>query len=311
MLGYLLVVLLQLNDIDHNFDAMNLDPAVQQAIIKNLESSDYQTPYQINHYLPPLKNSDLLQTKRVISASSYMVIDSMSGSVLKQSSSTDKMPIASLTKLMTAIIFLEAGIDFSNEITIEASDNSNISGSHQYIQAGETMTVGDLFYTSLVGSSNNATKALARSTGLDESDFVARMNKKATDLGLLDTSFEEVTGLSPNNTSTVSDYAKIAGHAFKNLTIAEALNRSEYTFKTTTNRYHRISNTNKLLSDNDLQFVGAKTGYIDEAGYTFVCQAIEDGNKIMVVLFNSDSSQSRFDEVKTLINWAFDNYRWL
>ena len=235
----------------------------------------------------------------------------MSGGVLRENNSDNQMSIASLTKLMTALIFLETNTEFSKEVTIEENDNSDIEGSHKYIQTGETMTVEDVFYTSLVGSSNNATKALARSTGLSEEDFITRMNKKAVDLGLLNTTFEEVTGLSPNNKSTVSDYAKIAGYAFRNLTIAEALNRSEYTFTTTTNRSHRISNTNKLLSDNELQLVGAKTGYIDEAGYTFVCQAKEDGNKIMVVLFNSNSSQSRFDEAKTLINWVFDNYRWL
>ncbi len=310
MLGYLLVVLLQLNNIDYTFDAMNINPSNQQAIINNLELNKYQAPTKINHYLPPVLNSYFLQTNQIISASSYLVIDSKSGSILKESGVDEQMPIASLTKLMTALIFLETSTDWSQEITIEEIDNSNIAGSLRYVQAGETMTVKDVFYISLVGSANNATKALARSTGMSENDFITKMNKKAESLGLVDTTFEEVTGLSPNNKSTVSDYAKIAGYAFRNQTIAEALNRSEYVFTTTANRRHRISNTNKLLSDNDLQLVGAKTGYIDEAGYTFVCQAIEGNNKIMVVLFNSDTSQSRFDEAKSLINWAFDNHQW-
>ena len=174
------------------------------------------------------------------------------------------------------------------------------------------MTVRDLFYSSLVGSANNATKALARSTGLSEVDFIQRMNDKARSLGLANTKFYEVTGLDPDNHSTVHEYVRIARMAFSNSAIMEALTTQEYTFETIDKKIqHLIRNTNQLLQDSDLTLIGAKTGYLDEARFTFACQAERDGHEIFVVLFGSHSSAARFAEAKEIIQWSYNNNTWI
>lgn len=310
MLAYLLAIILQVNNIDYSFNLSTIGNTEAEKIIEYFHEKTYQSTYLINRYLPPISNSEFLFPDRKITAESYVVVDIRSGNILLENNPEQVMPIASLTKLMTAMVFLDTNIDFNAEVTIEASDHNNVAGSQTYIRVGERMTVGDLFYTSLVGSDNDATKALARSTGLSEQDFIARMNTKAKWLGLEKTQFEEVTGLSPNNQSTVSEYAKIAKVAFRNSKIIEALNKENYSFTTLNNYTHWIVNTNKLLSDENLSLVGAKTGYINEAGFTFACISEFEGNQVLVVVFNSDSGQDRFDDAKSLIEWAQKKYQW-
>jgi len=311
MLTLLLALFLNILQIDYSPSVLQQPVSTQQKIISHFFHNQYQPPYKIFRSLPPISRSPLVKPPILLTAKSAVVIDIMSGQVLYEKNTDFVLPIASLTKLMTAMVFLETNSDFSQEITIEDGDNNNVEGSRLYVLPGERMTVGDLFYASLVGSANNATKALARSTGLSEDDFLKRMNGKADNLGLTNTVFYDVTGLDPNNTSTVYEYSRVASYAFHNSLIKEALQRPEYVFTTLEKKIsHRIHSTNQLLSDPELDLIGAKTGYIDEAGYTFVCQAVEDDHEVMAVLFKSSSSQARFAETKALIKWAFGNYSW-
>ena len=311
MLTLLLLTLLQLNQVDYSSAIFQLDNKAKSQIIYSLMNNKYAPPFRIQRSLPPIPNSLLKKPSRIFSAQSAVVVDTGSGQILWEKNTDQILPIASLTKLMTAIVFLETDTDFQKEITIEQSDTSNIAGSRIVVQPGETFTVEDLFYASLVGSANNATRALARSTGLSEEEFVNRMNGKATDFGLTNTNFYEVTGLDPDNTSTVIEYSRVASYAFRNELIRDALNRREHEFRTIDQKkYYRISNTNKLLADSELSLIGAKTVYLHEAGNTFVSQAQEGGHNIMVVLLHSDSSDTRFAETKELFNWAFGNFTW-
>lgn len=309
MLAYLLAIILQLNNIDTSLDINVLDNDKKENIIEYFQSNKYQAAHVINKYLPPLSQSDFIFPHREISAHSYVVIDIGSGNILLDNNPEQVMPIASLTKLMTAMVFLETNTPFDGEVMIEQTDHNNVSGSQTYLRVGEKMTVQDLFYTSLVGSDNDATSALARSTGLSHDEFISRMNQKAKLMGLKNTSFEEETGLSANNRSTVNEYAKIAYQAFHNLKITEALNKTEYNFESDIISHH-IKNTNKLLSDENISLIGAKTGFINEAGFTYACMSEQDDHQVMVVVFNSKSGQDRFDDAKALIEWAFKKYYW-
>lgn len=312
MLTILLTILLHINQIDYSAALLFESDSTKQEVVGELLTTSYDPTFTIVRPLPPFQKSLFSQPDVAVSARSGIVIDLMSGKVLWEKDADMVLPIASLTKLMTALVFLETKPDFGLEVTIEKDDNSNIPGSRLYVQPGEKMTVNDLFYTSLVGSVNNAMKALVRSTGLPEDEFIARMNKKASEMGLESTTFYEVTGLDPENTSTVLEYSTVASYAFRNDTIHKALVTDEYTFETIDKKIiHRIRNTNQLLGDGDLNVIGAKTGYLDEAGYTFVCEASEDGNRVIVVLFRSNSSQSRFSESKELLRWSFENYVWM
>ena len=312
MLTFLLITLLHIHNIDYPAILHEQSPEDKQYVISQLFDSNYQPPYRINRSLPPLLKSPFGHPRINITAQSAVVIDAASGQILWQRNPDLVLPMASLTKLMTAIIFLETNPDFSKEVTIEENDNSDVEGSRLYVQPGEKMTVGDLFYTSLVGSANNATKALARSTELTEEEFIQRMNDRAKMLGLENTVFREVTGLDPENKSTALEYSRLAQYAFRHARIQEALNKDEYFFETIDKKIsHRIRNTNELLTETELNLIGAKTGYLDEAGYTFVCQSEKKGLGVIVTLFKSSSSQARFSEAKELLNWAYQNYIWL
>jgi D-alanyl-D-alanine carboxypeptidase len=312
MVVLLLATLLHLLRLDYSTTIFSSGLTVQYQLLEQLTDTSFQPKFHITRLLGPLRQSFFVQPSSLITAKSGILIDAMSGQYLWQREPQMVLPIASLTKLATALVFLDTQPDFSQEVAMAAGDSADPEGSRLYVKAGETLTVGDLFYVSLVGSANNATKALVRSTGLSTEEFVARMNQKAELLGLPHTVFYEVTGLDPQNTSTVADYSRLASYAFRNDLIRQALNTEVYNFTTiNTKKPHRIKNTNQLLEDGDLDLVGAKTGYLDEAGYTFVAQSESQGHQLLVVLFKSSSSQQRFNEAKALITWAEKNWTWL
>jgi len=312
MVVFLLATLLHLLRLDYSTTIFSSGLTVQYQLLEQLADTSFQPKFHITRLLGPIRQSFFVQPSSLITAPSGILIDDMSGQYLWQREPEMVLPIASLTKLATALVFLDTQPDFSQEVTMEAGDSADPEGSRLYVNAGETLTVGDLFYASLVGSANNATKALVRSTGLSTEEFVARMNQKAELLGLPHTVFYEVTGLDPQNTSTVADYSRLASYVFRNDLIRQALNTEVYNFTTiNTKKPHRIKNTNQLLEDGDLDLVGAKTGYLDEAGYTFVAQSESQGHQLLVVLFKSSSSQQRFNEAKALITWAERNWTWL
>lgn len=312
MINLLLLTLLIAFRVDYTQAVISSDTTSQHQIIENLVHSSFRPPYRVARLPGPLRRSPFVWPPLSITAESGVLIDEMSGRVLWQRNTDAVLPVASLTKLATALVFLETTVDFSKEVTMEKSDEADTAGSRLQVKPGEILTAADLFYTSLIGSANNATKALARATDLPEEEFIRRMNEKAEQLGLEHTVFHEVTGLDPQNVSTVLDYTKLANYAFHHTVIREALNKSEYTFITLNTKIrHRIKNTDLLLSDDELHLIGAKTGYLEEAGFTFVAQSENDGHRLTVVLFKSVSSDQRFAEAKAILQWAYNNHRWL
>lgn len=290
--------------------------AQKAELMPTLDQSDQVTIQEVKHLpiledksKPPQKISESLGIE--ITAKSAMVVDVDSGQVLFQKNPSQKLSIASLTKLMTAIIFLENNPGFDKEGQITVQDNQ-LAGAKLYVPNGEGVRVEDLFQASLVGSANNATEALARSTGLTLEDFVRKMNEKAQSWGLKDTQFVDTTGLGVNNISTVSDYARITREAFQIDEIQKATSQREYFLRTLThNEPHNIVSQNELY-DSYLDIVASKTGYLDEAGYCLATQAQNKSEKnIIVILLGNHSYFSRFQETKALVQWTFDNFKWI
>jgi D-alanyl-D-alanine carboxypeptidase len=245
-----------------------------------------------------------------LTASSALVIDKATGKILFQKEPDSQRSIASITKLMTALVFLEHNPGFDQIGQIGVEENS-LEGSRIQVKSEDQMTVEDLFYASLVGSANNATQALVHSTGLTGEEFVLEMNKKAESLGMENTMYIEPTGLNSGNVSTVGDLAKLAKVVFKKPEISDATTRKEHSFVTLGNKefYKQISKN--VLLDSYLNITGAKTGFTYDAGYCLVLQAEnERGNEVIAIVLNSKSSDTRFQEIKALVTWTFDNFQW-
>lgn len=243
-----------------------------------------------------------------IEAKSGIVIDADNGEVIFGKNEGKILPIASISKLMSALVFLDYNPGWDEKIKIIADDYR--IGGKLYVSSGEVVTVRDLFYTSLVGSANNATVALARSTGMSLDEFAAKMNEMSKKLGMKNTFFEEPTGLSEKNVATAKDVATLAQAAYRNEYIKQALQTDEHIFYTVDKkRIHKIKNTDKLLgsflNENGYEIIGAKTGYTEEAMY---CLALgvknADGHSVISVIIGADTEENRFQEAKSLAWWA-------
>ena len=247
-----------------------------------------------------------------IAADRAAIYDLSTNTFLWEKNSEVRQPMASITKLMTALVFLDHNPGWDRVYRIGSSDQ--VEGGKVYLFNGEEIKVKDLFYSSLVASDNGATIALVHATGLSEDEFISKMNSKAKQLGLFSTSFVDPIGLSDNNLSTARDIARLARAALKNEEIKKATLTSDYSFETLQGKGKKIESTDYLLGndlDNAILVQGGKTGYTDKAGYCFVGQFKDkSGREVISVVLNSLSKNDRFKQTKALVVWTFAGYRW-
>lgn len=247
----------------------------------------------------------------VIQAQAAGVYDITSGFKLWAQGSEEPRPIASITKLMTALVFLDHNPGWQTIASVERSDYRE--GGKIHLFPGDRLTVRQLFTTALSASDNVAIVALARLTGLPENQFVQAMNDKATRLRLRGTTFVDPTGLSNANRSTPGNIAKLAQAALAQPDIRRALSYSKYEFVTEDGRPKIVEATNRLLEDGsfrDILMIGGKTGHLDEAGYCFVGQFSQHNHDIVTVILGAPSDEARFSETKKLLDWAYKAYEW-
>jgi D-alanyl-D-alanine carboxypeptidase (penicillin-binding protein 5/6) len=247
------------------------------------------------------------------SARSAVVLDWDTGRALYRKDADNPYPIASITKLLTALVVLDMGVPPDKVVEVQSSDMR--VGNIPYIVPGERIRVDDLMNSSLVASANGATIALARSTGLNLEEFAERMNMTAADIGMSKAYFVEPTGLDAGNVASARDVAVLIRHALENETVREIVLKDRYSFTAETGRYHSLRSTDMLLdsriSEPPYGFLGGKTGYLPEAGYCFGAAAHDgDGNRVIAVALGAPTKQARFDEVSALIYWTFDAYTW-
>jgi D-alanyl-D-alanine carboxypeptidase len=246
-------------------------------------------------------------------ARAAVIVDWATGGTLFEKDADTPMPIASVTKLMTALVVLSMKPDWQEEIEVLAGDER--PGGIPYLIPGEVVTVENLFNLSLVASANGATVALARSTGLSEQEFAAKMNDMAAKIGMTHSTFTDPTGLDAENAASARDVAVLIRTAFASPEIQAAAVKKSYSFKAKTGLNHAVKSTDELLGSfldsAPYRFMGGKTGYLEEAGYCFGATAENgDGNRVIAVVLGAPTKEARFKEVKTLIYWAFDAYSW-
>lgn len=236
-----------------------------------------------------------------LQAKSVILYSTETNSILFEHGAFARRPLASITKLMTAMVAIDHGIDWNTEANILPNEYG--VGGELVLSPGETVTMKDLFNASLLGSANNATLAYVRQLGISKDDFAQAMNRKAVEIGLEQTEFHDVTGLSPSNVSTAYEIARMAHYAFtKYPQISQATSQKEYTFTVRgTEREHTIHTTNTLVLDGDLEVIGSKTGFLYEAGYCLVVEGAGKYKNIVAVVMNAPSEQAQFTEMIRLL----------
>ncbi len=262
---------------------------------------------------PPEKKEGSVSLGIETTARAALVLDEGTGAILFEKNSDEKLSLASLTKLMTILVFLEKEIDWDKTIKLTKEDNRE--GGIFYARPPEEVTVKDLFNMTLVGSVNNAAVALARSTGESQEEFIAEMNAKAESFNMPSATFVDQTGLGVENQGTARDVAKLLARALGEEKIREAVVQKKYVFSPEkSQKVYYVKSTDELLwsflNEEPYKLIGGKTGYIEEAGYNLAIEVQRSGHKIIVVVLGSDTAEDRFKEVKGLVDWTFENYQW-
>ncbi len=289
--------------------AVEIMKSVPRKVNKSFGFSNH-LPDNQNHPTVPQRKKDSKPFD--FSAASAIVIDSNTDMPLWDKSSQEIRSIASISKLMTALVFLDNNPGWDKVYEIKANDRRE--GGRIYLNTGEKVRVKDLFYLSLVGSANTATISLVRSTGMDEASFIREMNKKARSLGLEKTNFADPSGLSRFNVSTAREVARLAQKSFLDEDIRRATLKRDYSFETMDGRKIFVNSTDKLLEifpANGINIVGGKTGYTNSAGSCFVGQFVNrEGEKIISVVLGSQGMNDRFKHTKDLVEWVYSSYVW-
>ncbi len=279
--------------------------------------SDQQASIVVTNPIPripdratiPIRSAE--NTPPRITARSAIVVDADSGAVLYEKNADEVLPIASLTKVLTWLVFYDHRPKDWNTPVALSEYNNRLSGAKLQEFAGEHMTLSDLVKTALVGSANNATEAMAESTGLPLAEFTTAMNTKARALGASTFHVEETTGLSEFNVASARDYAAVLRHARHFPDITAPLRQNVHEFVTLDAlRYHRIKGSNRFAERDDIPLVMAKTGYTEEAGWCVATVLSNQGNQVIVVVLGSESTTSRFAEAEELFTYVTSQFSW-
>ncbi len=247
-----------------------------------------------------------------VTARSAAVMDVASGNILFAKDMDTRYPIASMTKLMTAMIFLDNNHDLSEEVTVLEEDKS--SDGKQIFAPDERLTKKELLQALLIGSVNEAGNTMARVTGGTE-QFVKQMNAKSKEMGLRAT-FTDPTGLSFGNRASSREVATLLKTALGYEGIRAMTTRASITLVGhATKKPYLIKSTNLLLgtylNKSPYQILGGKTGSLPEAGFCLVLDTRHDqGGEVITVVMGSENHFSRFEDAKVLTAWAFENFIW-
>lgn len=238
-----------------------------------------------------------------LDAKSALIIDQDSREILYSRDPLHVMPIASITKLMTAMIILDANQDLNQYITITSADIDTLKSSSSRLAVGTRLTRRDLLHLTLMSSENRAAHALARNYPGGIKAFVAAMNNKARLLGMTQTTYVEPTGLSSENRSTARDLVWLVEAAYK-YELIRRLSTSTGHKVTVGGRRLSYINSNRL-TDNKTWIIGLqKTGYIREAGYCLVMQTTISGKHLIMIFLDANERKSRITDAENVRQWA-------
>lgn len=255
-----------------------------------------------------------------------IVVDQKTGEALFAKNVDIPTPIASITKLMTAMVTLDAGLSMDEEITISNEDVDRLKGTSSRLALGTTLTRGELMHLALIASENRAAAALSRAYPGGRDAFIAAMNHKARTIGMKDSRFVDGTGLNSNNRATAADLVKMVDAAYRYPLIREISSTGAYDVGLPAKRVVKVKedgrvrrvtrevtrqvafhNTNALTRSGDWEIGVSKTGYINEAGRCLVMQAKILDKPVIIVLLDSWGKWSRIGDANRIKKWLEDN----
>ena len=259
-------------------------------------------------------------------SSAALVVDAKTGKVLYEKNSDRVMSIASITKLMAAMVVLDAKPNMNQVLTVQSADIDRLKGSSSRLPVGTKMTREKMLHLGLMSSENRAIHAMARNYHGGLSAFIRAMNAKAKSLGMNDTVFYDPTGLDPRNRSTPQDLVKMvqAAHKYEKIRYYSTHNSASTQVRATVKKTQRIKkgkkvrkvtkkvtqirqvnyrNSNKLIRNGDWDISLQKTGYIREAGRCMVVYANVGNRPVIMVLMNSGNSNQRTNDAYTMRSW--------
>ncbi|MGQ0510425.1 MAG: serine hydrolase [Betaproteobacteria bacterium] len=246
----------------------------------------------------PAKDNDQL----LLRSSVALVKDAASGETLYAKNQDAPVPIASITKLMTALVILEHKLDLAQRVVISDEDYDLVKGTRSRLRPGSVFTRDDLMLLALMSSENRAAAALGRTFPGGTAVFVEAMNEKARALGMADSRFVDASGLSPGNVSSAMDLARLIEAAHRHPVIREYSTR-ESAKVSVLGREQGFRNTNGLVRSVNWDIGLSKTGYISEAGRCLVMRVRVASRELIVVLLDSWGKHSRIGDANRIRKW--------
>jgi serine-type D-Ala-D-Ala endopeptidase (penicillin-binding protein 7) len=237
-----------------------------------------------------------------VRAEAAIIYNPITREILWQENADNPRSIASITKVMTAVVYLENEFDLQRQVVVNPVDLRFASVT--YLRPNERIRVNDLLHLLLIASDNAAARTLARHSPHGPSGFLKRMNDKAEELGLTHTRYADPSGLDSANISSALDMARLITFASSDERIAEIMRKSDHRLTTST-RTFTVNNTNKLLGS-DVDVRGGKTGFISKAGYCLatLLRLPQTDEQVAVVVLGARSNAGRFMETRHLLNWV-------
>jgi D-alanyl-D-alanine endopeptidase (penicillin-binding protein 7) len=237
-----------------------------------------------------------------VRAEAAIIYNPETGEILWENHSKEQRSMASITKVMTALVFLESNTPLSTMVTVQRSDVTNASTT--YLRNGFELPAEDLLNLLLIGSDNAAARALARASVIGYDSFILRMNEKAKELGLESTVYTEPSGLASENLSSAYDLARLIAYAAADERIGSIMRKTSFTTQVG-KRVISANSTNQIVRSGDIDVVGGKTGFINRSGYCLatLLRLPQSGQQVAFVVLGAKSNAGRFWETRHLFNW--------
>lgn len=293
------------------------DRSLQNADSNNRQASDLRNANRVKHSISPRKSPTAEEALHnydydgvlQLGSSKALIINQETGETLYAKNTNTPTPIASVTKLMTAMVVLDAMLPLDERLAVTNADIDRLKGTGSRLRVGTTLPRAELLQLALMASENRAASALGRNYPGGLRAFVQAMNEKAYSLGMLNTRFVDPTGLHSGNVSTAEDLVKLVRAAYEYPEIRQESTAvsQEVTVGNSRNPMNFV-NTNVLVRKGDWVIGLSKTGFISEAGRCLVMQAEIGGQPLIIVLLDSVGKLTRIGDANRIRKWIEDSY---